>query len=110
MRSLLLSALLLCACPPAPEADCADELDDDGDGLVDCNDPDCAGDAACAGDDTAVDDTGGEDADGDGYPAGEDCDDHRDDIHPGAPEVCNGIDDRCGPITSVAVDDALEGP
>ena len=36
-----------------------------------------------------------DDEDGDGYPIDEDCDDTNPDIHPGAPEVCNGIDDDC---------------
>ena len=36
------------------------------------------------------------DADGDGSPAGPDCDDARADIHPGAPEICgDGVDDDC---------------
>jgi len=34
-----------------PETDCANNLDDDGDGLVDCEDPDCAFDPACDGGD-----------------------------------------------------------
>ena len=33
------------------EFDCTDGVDDDGDGLVDCADPDCAADPACSGDD-----------------------------------------------------------
>ncbi|MBW2991576.1 hypothetical protein KY348_07815 [Candidatus Woesearchaeota archaeon] len=35
------------------------------------------------------------DDDGDGYCAPEDCDDTNPSVHPGAPEVCNGLDDDC---------------
>ena len=47
----------------------------------------------------AVDD-GGEgssrvDADADGYPAEFDCDDDDPEVHPAAPELCNGSDDNC---------------
>lgn len=35
------------------------------------------------------------DADGDGWSAGSDCDDGNSAVHPGAQEVCNGIDDNC---------------
>ena len=47
---------------------------------------------------------GGRDADGDGYEAatccngdrcGDDCDDSAPNVHPSAPEVCNGRDDDC---------------
>ncbi len=35
------------------------------------------------------------DADGDGFPAAEDCDDTDASVHPGATEECNGVDDDC---------------
>ena len=34
---------------PAPIEDCANGVDDDADGLVDCDDPDCGADPACPG-------------------------------------------------------------
>jgi hypothetical protein len=37
-----------CDCPPAPVEQCTNGVDDDGDGLVDCADPDCDNDQACA--------------------------------------------------------------
>ncbi len=35
------------------------------------------------------------DADEDGWPAQDDCDDHDPEINPSQPELCNGIDDNC---------------
>ncbi len=52
---------------------------------------------ACKGKD-AGDDTGKiapADVDGDGYTNDVDCDDYDASVHPGADEVCNGIDDDC---------------
>jgi hypothetical protein len=44
-----------------------------------------------------------QDSDGDGYYASVDCNDQNAAIHPGAIEVCNGVDDDCNGL----VDDAL---
>ena len=35
-------------CPPLAEIECTDGLDNDGDTLIDCDDPDCVNDQACA--------------------------------------------------------------
>jgi hypothetical protein len=35
------------------------------------------------------------DSDGDGYARCTDCDDTNPLVHPGAPEICNGVDDNC---------------
>jgi hypothetical protein len=49
---------------------------------------------------TSVDGTTGEpDEDRDGHPVSEDCDDSDPEVHPGAPERCNGSDDDCDPAT-----------
>ncbi len=37
----------------------------------------------------------GTDADKDGFDAKVDCDDSNPDVHPGAKEICNGLDDNC---------------
>lgn len=36
-----------CPTAPVPQEDCINGVDDDGDGLVDCDDPSCSGVAAC---------------------------------------------------------------
>jgi len=35
------------------------------------------------------------DVDGDGFPACDDCDDGDQDVYPGAPELCDGVDNDC---------------
>jgi hypothetical protein len=70
--------------------DCVDGMDNDLNGLIDCDDPACAADPACGlcGDN-----------DGDGFLdaacGGTDCDDAASLVFPGAPEQCNGLDDDC---------------
>ena len=113
----LLCPLLLAGCGCNTEGEGDYDLDDDGyDGLDsggdDCDDTDPevhpGADEVCNDVDDDCDGLVDEDGDGvegglcpptdaddDGYPDDEDCDDTDPDVFPGADEECNGIDDDC---------------
>ena len=78
VRAISLLALLLLVLPTScsethreghAPGECSDRADNDGDGLYDCGDPDCAGAPVCLGDD---DDSAGDDDDDDGTGSGDD--------------------------------------
>ena len=65
---------------------------------------DGSGDTGSSDDDTG--DQPGGDRDGDGFGAGEDCDDSDPTVNPGADELCNGLDDDCNGMVD---DDPVDG-
>ncbi len=73
-----------CGTHPAAEDDCTDMIDNDCDGLVDCQDTDCCGDAACAD----------PDFDEDGFQGCGDCNPSNPDYWaaPGEPQNVTWID------------------
>jgi hypothetical protein len=85
--------------PEGPQGDpvCSDTLDNDCDGLVDGDDPVCAGTAsACpdADDDGFADCTSDSNCDPAGLVCG-DCDDSVGTVNPDADEVCDNVDNDC---------------
>ncbi len=84
--------LMLFALSASAQEVCDNGVDDDGDGLVDCDDTDCFADPSCL---PATEDCGnGVDDDGDGDMDCDDADCSGDPACIGQPEVCdNGVDD-----------------
>ncbi len=67
-----------------------DGVDNDCDGTTDNNAVDCAEGFICINAECVI-----ADADGDGYNVDVDCDDNNPDVYPGAPELCDGLDNDC---------------
>ncbi len=86
--------------PGAPEL--CDGLDNDCNDEIDDNTVDCPGGTICL-DGVCVT----YDNDGDGWPSDQDCDDNNPEIYPGAPELCDGLDNDCN---SIIDDDVVDCP
>ena len=92
-----------------PESDCSNGVDDDSDGLVDCADPDCAGDHDCTPVPEVCDNGLDDDLDGAIDCADSDC--ASDPICAPPTEVCdNGLDDDFDGATDCADSDCVADP
>jgi len=110
--SLVLSVAWLLALAGCPEPDDDDSLamDDDDSVFVDDDDSVLVDDDDTSGADDDDSSTLPVDADGDGSPADEDCDDADPDNYPGGDEVCDGADNDCdGAVGPDEVDDDGDG-
>jgi Putative metal-binding motif len=99
------------ACMPFASCPTSDAGVSDGDGGIDPG-PMCPPEQTCRNGFCLPDDR---DFDNDGHPASTDCDETNPQVNPGAPEVCNGIDDDCvagaddaDPMAMCALDDTGE--
>jgi Putative metal-binding motif len=92
---VVVCATVALACGPNATQQGNDNGDGDGGGVDGYIPPTCEG---------------GTDEDGDGYgpgcPAGADCNDTNEYVHPGANEVCNGMDDNC----DGTIDEGVQSP
>ena len=85
----------------APVEECRDGVDNDGDGYIDYPaDTDCTSLYHTPEAPAYVDN------DGDGYNSDVDCNDNDASVHPGAFELCNGVDDDCSMDTADGVDES----
>lgn len=115
MRFILVAGLWLSACAGGDKGPAdTDGVAVDTDLAADTDDTDLAADTDPADTDVVDSDTGAPvwdtdtggvpdtgpdpDLDGDGYTASSDCDDGNEDIHPGAVELCDGIDNDCDTV------------
>jgi len=96
-------------CSQGQAEECDNEIDDDGDGFIDCDDADCYSDPACGGSSEIC--NNGIDDDNDGYVDCDDGDCSSDPACSSSGEICdNGTDDDgnflcdCMDIFSCAVD------
>ena len=89
----VLVGLLVCGCGPRSSGGGTNNgTDGDGGGFDAYVPPECP---------NGIDEDG--DGYGDGCPAGPDCDDSNENVHPAANEICNGIDDNCDGQTDEGV-------